>query len=64
MLAVLVGIAKDTEAPHAARVSAATKTLEYGYGKPQDYVELSGTVTSEFVVTGPDGKPFIGIKRG
>lgn len=64
MLAVLVGIAKDDESPAAARVSAATKVLEYGHGKPQDYVELSGAVTSRFEVTGPDGAPVFGIRRG
>ena len=34
MLATLVSIAKDTEAPHASRVSAASAVLDRGFGKP------------------------------
>lgn len=33
-LAVLVEIAKDSEAPHSARVSAANAIIDRGYGKP------------------------------
>ena len=34
MLDVLVQIAKDTEQPASARVSAANAVIERGYGKP------------------------------
>ena len=34
MLQTLVGIAKDKDAPHSARVSAASAVLDRGHGKP------------------------------
>ena len=46
-LRTLVSIAKDKEAPHAARVSAANAILDRGYGKPPQALEHSG----------PDGGP-------
>ena len=46
-LRTLVNIAKDKEAPHAARVSAANAILDRGYGKPPQALEHSG----------PDGGP-------
>lgn len=36
MIQVLVGIANDKEAPHAARVSAASAILDRAYAKPKD----------------------------
>lgn len=42
MLSVLLAIAQDAAAPHAARVTAATKVLEFGNGKPAQAVELTG----------------------
>jgi hypothetical protein len=44
-LTVLVEIAKCSEAPHAARVSAAVAILDRGYGKPTQAVQLAGEVT-------------------
>lgn len=43
----LVEIAKDKQAPHAARVSAATAILDRGYGKP----------AQAMTVGNPDGTP-------
>lgn len=43
----LVDIAKDSRAPHAARVSAATAILDRGYGKP----------AQAMTVGNPDGTP-------
>jgi hypothetical protein len=34
-LNVLAGIMNETQAPHAARVSAATALLDRGWGKPR-----------------------------
>lgn len=46
-LITLVEIAKDSRAPHAARVSAATAILDRGYGKP----------SQAMTVGNPDGTP-------
>ena len=53
-LDVLVEVARDKEAPHASRISAATALLDRGYGKPIQAVEgkMSFTVT----LTGDDAK--------
>lgn len=40
-IAILAAIASDTEAPAAARVSAANAILDRGFGKPQQAVEHS-----------------------
>lgn len=41
-LQVLVNVAQDFEAPHAARVSAANALLDRGYGKPMQAVQVGG----------------------
>ena len=46
-LQTLVQICSDSQAPHAARVSAANAILDRGYGKPPQALEHSG----------PDGGP-------
>lgn len=43
----LAEVMRDTEAPHAARVNAATAMLDRGHGKPVQTTEVSG----------PDGGP-------
>ena len=45
MLDVLVQIAKDTEQPASARVSAANTVIERGYGKPVQPQEHGITTT-------------------
>lgn len=37
----LAGIMQQPEAPHAARVSAATALLDRGWGKPQQSVDMT-----------------------
>lgn len=44
-LDVLVQVMEDEEAPPAARIDAASKLLDRGYGKP---VALNATVTNPF----------------
>jgi len=39
----LIEIARDTDAPHAARVAAYKDILDRGYGKPTQSVDLSST---------------------
>lgn len=46
-IAVLVDVMKDAKAPHAARVSAADKLLDRGYGRPPQ------------ALTDGDGKPLL-----
>jgi hypothetical protein len=46
-LKVLIDVAKDSDAPAAARVSAANAILDRGYGKP----------VAQFEHTGKDGAP-------
>ena len=41
-LAVLLEVARDGTAPHAARVSAANALLDRGYGRPSQAVNLGG----------------------
>lgn len=36
----------------------------YAYGKPKESLELSGSVATEYRVTGPNGEPLLGIRRG
>jgi hypothetical protein len=38
---VLAGIMQQPEAPHAARVSAATALLDRGWGKPSQTVDMT-----------------------
>ena len=40
----LCGIARDNSAPHSARVTAAVALLDRGWGRPAQFVELSGEV--------------------
>lgn len=49
-LGVLVNVMLDENAPHAARISAATAILDRGFGKPQQKVEHSGGVKIERVL--------------
>ena len=46
-LKTLISVAKDPQAPHAARVSAANSILDRALGKPAQAVEHSG----------PEGEP-------
>ena len=46
-LLVLVNVARDKDAPHSAKVNAATSLLDRAHGKPVQSTELSG----------PDGDP-------
>lgn len=41
-LQTLVDVAQDVEAPHSARVSAASAILDRGYGKPPQALHLGG----------------------
>ena len=41
-LAVLVEVMKDSDAPAAARISAANALLDRGFGRPLQAVEMSG----------------------
>lgn len=41
-VATLATIMKDAEAPHAARVSAASAILDRAHGKPKQSVEATG----------------------
>ncbi|MDO8800062.1 hypothetical protein [Phenylobacterium sp.] len=50
-LQVLVTVANNTQAPSAARVSAATAILDRGYGKPRQSVELEGALAGTMTVT-------------
>jgi hypothetical protein len=38
---VLAGIMQQSDAPHAARVSAATALLDRGWGKPSQIVDMT-----------------------
>lgn len=49
-LRTLVEIAADSEAPHAARVSAANAILDRGYGKPPQALEHTGKEGGAIVV--------------
>lgn len=60
-LAVLLEVARDTEAPHAARVSAANALLDRGYGRPPqslDHTSSDGSMSPpsriELVAPGHD----------
>lgn len=46
----LVSIMEDTEAPHAARVTAATSILDRGHGKPKQQIEHSGDAENPVAV--------------
>lgn len=44
-LKALVDIMTDIDAPHAARVSAASAILDRGYGKPSQALDVDHTAT-------------------
>jgi hypothetical protein len=46
-LKTLVSIAACSKAPHSARVTAAVALLDRGWGKPAQFMELSGEVAIE-----------------
>jgi len=52
-LRVLAGVMTNSEAPHAARVAAATAVLNRGWGAPSQAVELSGEVKQTYVARMP-----------
>jgi len=57
-LEVLIGIASNSKAPSAARVSAASAILDRGYGKPRQAVDMDGAFAGSLTVTyvtGPTG---------
>ena len=49
-LNVLVGIMNQSEAPPAARVSAATALLDRGWGKPAQAIEMPEGSTGKLVI--------------
>jgi hypothetical protein len=49
-LKVLAGIMKETSAPAAARVAAASELLSRGWGKPQQSVDMTVTTRQEDIV--------------
>lgn len=58
-LRVLSHIMNEPDAPHSARVAAATALLDRGWGKPSQAIELSGEVTNKVVrapAISPDAK--------
>ena len=52
-LNVLAGVMNAHDAPHSARVAAATAILNRGWGQPQQAIELSGEVITSKVIRTP-----------
>lgn len=49
----LAGIMRQANAPHSARVAAATALLDRGWGKPEQSVEMTGEIAN-YVVRMPE----------
>jgi hypothetical protein len=56
-LNVLAGIMHAIDAPHSARVAAATTILARGWGQPHQSVELSGEIVTSKVIRTPTISP-------
>lgn len=61
-LATLVEIMNDTDAPHAARISAANILLDRGHGKPTQSFDVDHTgsisgLTVQWVKSNGNGEP-------
>lgn len=52
-LHTLAKIMTAEDAPHSARVAAATALLNRGWGQPQQAVEVSGEITTTKVIRTP-----------